>query len=249
MNKHPEVKLYDTTLRDGTQGEGVNFSSLARIRIAQQLDSFGMHYIEGGWPGSNPKDVSFFERAADMEWKNARVAAFGSTRRKDIAVEDDGQVRTLLEAKTPVITFFGKSWRLHVTEILGTTETENQAMIRDTTRYLKEHGREVIYDAEHFFDGYKDAPEHALATLAAAKEGGADWLVLCDTNGGTMPHEVAEITEVVMKTLGIPVGIHTHDDTGVAVANALASILAGATQVQGTVNGYGSASATATSPR
>ena len=239
MNKHPEVKLYDTTLRDGTQGEGVNFSSLDKIRIAQQLDSFGMHYIEGGWPGSNPKDVSFFERAADLEWKNARVAAFGSTRRKDIAVEDDGQVRTLLEAKTPVITFFGKSWRLHVTEILGTTETENQAMIRDTTRYLKEHGREVIYDAEHFFDGYKDAPEHALATLAAAKEGGADWLVLCDTNGGTMPHEVAEITEVVMKTLGIPVGIHTHDDTGVAVANALASILAGATQVQGTVNGYG----------
>lgn len=239
MNKHPEVKLYDTTLRDGTQGEGVNFSSLDKIRIAQQLDSFGMHYIEGGWPGSNPKDVSFFERAADLEWKNARVAAFGSTRRKDIAVEDDGQVRTLLEAKTPVITFFGKSWRLHVTEILGTTEAENQAMIRDTTRYLKEHGREVIYDAEHFFDGYKDAPEHALATLAAAKEGGADWLVLCDTNGGTMPHEVAEITEVVMKTFGLPVGIHTHDDTGVAVANALASILAGATQVQGTVNGYG----------
>jgi len=239
MNKHPDVKLYDTTLRDGTQGEGVNFSSLDKIRIAQQLDSFGMHYIEGGWPGSNPKDVSFFERAADLEWKNARVAAFGSTRRKGIAVEDDGQVRTLLEAKTPVITFFGKSWRLHVTEILGTTEEENQAMIRDTTRYLKEHGREVIYDAEHFFDGYKDAPEHALATLAAAKEGGADWLVLCDTNGGTMPHEVAEITEVVMKTFGIPVGIHTHDDTGVAVANALASILAGATQVQGTVNGYG----------
>jgi 2-isopropylmalate synthase len=239
MSKHPEVKLYDTTLRDGTQGEGVNFSSLDKIRIARELDDFGMHYIEGGWPGSNPKDVSFFEQAADLEWKNARIAAFGSTRRKDIAVEDDGQVRTLLEAKTPVITFFGKSWRLHVTEILSTTEAENQAMIRDTTRYLKEHGKEVIYDAEHFFDGYKDSPEHALATLAAAKDGGADWLVLCDTNGGTMPHEVAEITEVVMKTFGIPVGIHTHDDTGVAVANALASILAGATQVQGTVNGYG----------
>ena len=239
MTKHPDIKLYDTTLRDGTQGEGVNFSSLDKIRIAQQLDSFGMHYIEGGWPGSNPKDVSFFERAADLEWKNARIAAFGSTRRKDIAVEDDGQVRTLIEAKTPAITFFGKSWRLHVTEILGTTEKENQAMIRDTTRYLKEHGREVVYDAEHFFDGYKDAPEHALATLAAAREGGADWLVLCDTNGGTMPHEVAAITEVVMKTFGIPVGIHTHDDTGVAVANALASILAGATQIQGTVNGYG----------
>jgi len=154
-------------------------------------------------------------------------------------VEDDPQVKLLLDAKTPVITFFGKSWRLHVTEILTTTEEENQAMIRDTTRYLKENGREVIYDAEHFFDGYKDAPEHALATLAAAKEGGADWLVLCDTNGGTMPHEVAEITEVVVKEFGIPVGIHSHDDTGVGVANALASILAGSTQVQGTINGYG----------
>ncbi len=239
MSNHPDVKLYDTTLRDGTQGEGVNFSSLDKIRIAKELDAFGMHYIEGGWPGSNPKDVSFFERAAEIEWKNARIAAFGSTRRKDIGVEDDGQVRTLLDAKTPVITFFGKSWRLHVTEILGTTEKENQAMIRDTTRYLKEHGREVVYDAEHFFDGYKDAPEHALATLAAAKEGGADWLVLCDTNGGTLPHEIAEITEVVFRTLGIPVGIHTHDDTGVAVANALAAIRAGANQVQGTMNGYG----------
>lgn len=239
MSIHPDVKLYDTTLRDGTQGEGVSFSSLDKIRIAQQLDLFGMHYIEGGWPGSNPKDVSFFERAADLEWKQARIAAFGSTRRKDVGVEDDSQVRTLLEAKTPVITFFGKSWRLHVTEILGTTEEENRNMIRDTTRYLKENGREVVYDAEHFFDGYKDSPEHALATLAAAKEGGADWLVLCDTNGGTMPHEVAEITEIVAKTFGIPVGIHTHDDTGVAVANALASVLAGATQVQGTMNGYG----------
>lgn len=239
MSQHPEVKLYDTTLRDGTQGEGVNFSSLDKIRIAEELDAFGMHYIEGGWPGSNPKDVSFFERAADLEWKNARIAAFGSTRRKNVAVEDDPQVQLLLDARTPAITFFGKSWRLHVTEVLGTTEEENQAMIRDTTAYLKENGREVIYDAEHFFDGYKDSPEHALATLQAARDGGADWVVLCDTNGGTMPHEVAEITEVVMREIGIPVGIHTHDDTGVAVANALSSIQAGATQVQGTINGYG----------
>ncbi|MDF1861047.1 MAG: citramalate synthase [Verrucomicrobiales bacterium] len=239
MSKHPEVKLYDTTLRDGTQGEGVNFSSLDKVRIAEELDAFGMHYIEGGWPGSNPKDVSFFERAADLDWKNARIAAFGSTRRKNIGVEDDPQVKLLLDAKTPVITFFGKSWRLHVTEVLTTTEEENQAMIRDTTRYLKENGREVIYDAEHFFDGYKDSPEHALATLQAAKDGGADWVVLCDTNGGTMPHEVAEMTEIVIREIGIPVGIHTHDDTGVAAANAQASILAGATQVQGTVNGYG----------
>ncbi|MEM9017611.1 MAG: citramalate synthase, partial [Verrucomicrobiota bacterium] len=176
---------------------------------------------------------------ADLDWKVARITAFGSTRRKETPVEEDSQVQTLLDAKTPVITFFGKSWRLHVTEILRTTEEENQAMIRDTTRYLKENGREVIYDAEHFFDGYKDSPEHALATLAAAKEGGADWVVLCDTNGGTMPDEVAEITEIVMKAVGIPVGIHTHDDTGVGVANALASIRAGATQVQGTINGYG----------
>lgn len=239
MSEHPKVKLYDTTLRDGTQGEGVNFSSLDKIRIAQELDEFGMHYIEGGWPGSNPKDVSFFEQAADLDWKNARIAAFGSTRRKNIAVEDDPQVQLLLDANTPAITFFGKSWRLHVTEVLGTTEEENQDMIRDTTRYLKENGREVIYDAEHFFDGYKDSPEHALATLMAAKEGGADWVVLCDTNGGTMPHEAGEITEIVMREIGIPVGIHTHDDTGVAVANALASVNSGATQVQGTVNGYG----------
>ncbi|MEM9280971.1 MAG: citramalate synthase, partial [Verrucomicrobiota bacterium] len=239
MSEHPTVKLYDTTLRDGTQGEGVSFSSLDKIRIAKELDTFGMHYIEGGWPGSNPKDVSFFEQAADLEWSNARITAFGSTRRKNIGVEDDPQVQLLLDARTPAITFFGKSWRLHVTEILGTTEEENQAMIRDTTRYLKENGREVIYDAEHFFDGYKDSPEHALATLAAAREGGADWVVLCDTNGGTMPHEVGEITEVVMKEIGVPVGIHTHDDTGVGVANALASVGAGATQVQGTINGYG----------
>lgn len=239
MSDHPKVYLYDTTLRDGTQGEGVNFSSLDKIRIAEELDAFGIDYIEGGWPGSNPKDVSFFERAADLDWKHAKIAAFGSTRRKDTPVEEDPQVKTLLDAKTPVITFFGKSWRLHVTEVLGTTEEENQAMIRDTTRYLKEQGREVIYDAEHFFDGYKDAPEHALATLAAAKEGGADWLVLCDTNGGTMPHEIAEMTETVIKELGIAVGIHTHDDTGVGVANALASVRAGATQVQGTINGYG----------
>ncbi len=233
------VKLYDTTLRDGTQGEGVSFSSLDKIRVAKELDEFGMDYIEGGWPGSNPKDVAFFEEAAKLEWKNAKIAAFGSTRRKETDVENDPQVKLLLDAQTPVITFFGKSWKLHVTEILTTSVEENQAMIRDTTAFLKENGREVIYDAEHFFDGYKDDPEHALATLAAAKEGGADWLVLCDTNGGTMPHEVAEMTEIVAKTLGIPVGIHTHDDTGVAVANALASVLAGATQIQGTVNGYG----------
>lgn len=234
-----KVYLYDTTLRDGTQGEGVNFSSLDKIRIAQKLDEFGVDYIEGGWPGSNPKDEEFFAEAARITWKHAKIAAFGSTRRKGIAVEDDPQVATLLAAQTPVVTFFGKSWRLQVTEILGTTEEENRAMIRDTTAYLKKHGREVIYDAEHFFDGYKDDPEHALSTVRAAQEGGADMVVLCDTNGGTMPHEVSEIARVVLRELGMPVGIHTHDDCGLAAANALAAVHAGATQVQGTMNGYG----------
>lgn len=233
------VTIYDTTLRDGTQGEGVNFSSLDKIRIARRLDDFGVDYIEGGWPGSNPKDVAFFEEARKIEWKCAKIAAFGSTRRKDTAVEDDPQVATLLAAQTPVITFFGKTWKLHVLEVLSTTVEENQAMIRDTTAYLKAAGREVIYDAEHFFDGYKDDPEHALATLAAAKEGGADMVVLCDTNGGTMADEVAEMTRAVIEALSMPVGIHTHNDCGLGVANALAAIRAGAAQVQGTVNGYG----------
>lgn len=233
------VAIYDTTLRDGTQGLGLSFSSLDKLRVAEKLDEFGVDYIEGGWPGSNPKDVDFFAEAAKRNWKHAKIAAFGSTRRADKAVEDDTQVRTLLEAETPVITFFGKSWELHVTEVLRTTAEENRAMIRDTSRYLKQQGREVIYDAEHFFDGYKDDADHALSTLLAAQEGGAEIAVLCDTNGGTMPHEVEEITQAVIDALDIPVGIHTHDDTGVGVANALASIRAGAVQLQGTINGYG----------
>ncbi len=233
------VAIYDTTLRDGTQGEGVSFSSLDKILIAQKLDEFGVDYIEGGWPGSNPKDVSFFEEARKRTWKNAKIAAFGSTRRADRPVEEDPQVRTLLEAETPVVTIFGKSWKLHVEQVLRTTPEENRNMIRDTVRYLKEHGREVVYDAEHFFDGYKDDAGHALATLVAAKEGGADIVVLCDTNGGTMPHEVEAITDHVCRELAMPVGIHTHDDTGVGVANALAAVRAGASHVQGTVNGYG----------
>ena len=234
-----KIQIYDTTLRDGTQGLGVSFSSLDKIRIAERLDEFGMDYIEGGWPGSNPKDVEFFELAKDRDWKNARIAAFGSTRRADTDVEQDPQVKLLIDASTPVVTIFGKSWKLHVTDVLRTTPEENQAMIRDTTRYLKEQGKEVVYDAEHFFDGFKDDEEHALATLAAAKEGGADILVLCDTNGGAMPHEVAEITLTVKEKLAMAVGIHTHDDTGVGVANALSSIRAGSEHVQGTVNGYG----------
>lgn len=239
MSLPQSVSIYDTTLRDGTQGLGLSFSSLDKIRVAEKLDDFGVDYIEGGWPGSNPKDVDFFAEASRREWKNAKIAAFGSTRRADKSVEEDPQVRTLLDAETPVITFFGKSWKLHVTEVLRTTPEENRAMIRDTARYLKGRGREVIYDAEHFFDGYKDDPEHALATLLSAQDGGAQIVVLCDTNGGTMPHEIEQMTLVVTESLDVPVGIHTHDDTGVGVANALAAIRSGAVQVQGTINGYG----------
>lgn len=232
--------LYDTTLRDGTQGEGVNFSSLDKLRIAHQLDEFGIHYIEGGWPGSNPKDIEFFNLAKNETFKTAKIAAFGSTRRAGIAVENDPQVITLLAAETPVVTFYGKSWLMHVTEVLRTTPEENRAMIRDTVRFCKEAGREVIYDAEHFFDGYKDEPEYALSTLAAAVEGGADMLVLCETNGGCLPNEIEDIVSKVRAQFpDAAIGIHTHDDGGLGVANALAAVRAGACQIQGTINGYG----------
>jgi len=231
------VTIYDTTLRDGTQGEGVSFSLRDKIRVAERLAAFGVDYIEGGWPGSNPKDIAFFNEAAGRDWGRTRIAAFGSTRRPNLAVEKDPQIQTLLDAKTPVITVFGKSWLLHVTEVLGVTPAENRSMISDSVAYLKRHGREIIYDAEHFFDGYKDDPEHALATLAAASE--ADLLVLCDTNGGTLPDEIAAITRTVMDRIGKPVGIHTHNDCEVGVANALAAVRVGAIQVQGTINGYG----------
>jgi 2-isopropylmalate synthase len=234
------VYIYDTTLRDGTQGEGFQLSGLDKLRIARYLDQFGVDYIEGGWPGSNPKDVEFFQEAKKLDLKHAKLAAFGSTRRANVKVEDDAQVRLLLEAETPVVTIFGKSWELQVTEILRTSVEENQAMIRDTVAYLVKNGREVVYDAEHFFDGYKDSPEHALATLKAAAEGGAACLVLCDTNGGTLPKEIMEICVAVRKYLpGTPIGIHTHNDCELAVANAIAAVYAGAIQVQGTINGYG----------
>jgi len=235
-----KVSLYDTTLRDGTQGEGVNFSSLDKLRIAHELDNFGMHYIEGGWPGSNPKDVEFFELARKETFRHAKIAAFGSTRRANVAVDKDPQVLTLLDAETPVVTFYGKSWLLHVTEVLKTTPEENRAMIRDTVRFCKEAGREVLYDAEHFFDGFKDEPEYALSTLEAALEGGADMLVLCETNGGCLPHEVEEIVRKVQARFpSAAIGIHTHDDGGLGVANALAAVRGGAQQIQGTINGYG----------
>jgi 2-isopropylmalate synthase len=232
--------LYDTTLRDGTQGEGFQLSVLDKLRIAERLDAFGIDFIEGGWPGSNPKDVEFFREAKSLNLKHAKLAAFGSTRRANTPVTEDPQVALLLEAETPVVTIFGKSWELHVTEVLRTTVEENRAMIRDTVAHLVKHGREVMYDAEHFFDGYKDSPEHALSTLEAAAEGGAACLVLCDTNGGTLPEEIVQICAAVREHLpDVPFGIHTHNDCELAVANAVAAIKAGATQVQGTINGYG----------
>jgi len=234
------VSIYDTTLRDGTQGEGFQLSGLDKLRIAQRLDDFGIDYIEGGWPGSNPKDIEFFREAKKLNLKHAKLAAFGSTRRANSEVEEDPQVRLLMEAETPVVTIFGKSWQLQVTEVLRTSIEENLAMIRDTVAHLVRHGREVIYDAEHFFDGYKDSPEHALGTLQAAAEGGAACLVLCDTNGGSLPSEILQICQAVKARLpDMAFGIHTHNDCELGVANAIAAIRAGATQVQGTINGYG----------
>jgi 2-isopropylmalate synthase len=235
----PEVEIYDTTLRDGSQGEGINFSVADKLRIAERIDAFGIHYIEGGFPGANPKDIEFFEQAKRKKFKRARLAAFGATRRKHARVEADEQVRLLLEAETPVVTIVGKTWLLHVKEVLRTTPEDNLAMIGDTVRYLKDHGKFVIYDAEHSFDGFSDEPDYALATWQAAEKAGADFVVLCDTNGGRLPNEIARITSLARGRLNTRIGIHTHDDIGLGVANALAGLEAGAVQVQGTINGYG----------
>lgn len=234
-----QVTIYDTTLRDGTQGTGISFSTLDKIRVAERLDKFGVHYIEGGWPGSNPKDAAFFQEAAKRTWKNAKITAFGMTRRGKIKVQDDPQVQMLLDAQTPVVTVVGKTWPLHVTEVFQVSLEENLAMIADTVAYLKKHGREVLYDAEHFFDSFKEDPEYSLKTIQAANDAGADLVVLCETNGGALPDFVAEVTRQAVAKLGRPVGIHTHNDGGVGVANALAAVQAGACQVQGTINGYG----------
>jgi 2-isopropylmalate synthase len=235
----PEIEIYDTTLRDGSQGEGINFSVLDKLRIAEKLDAFGIHYVEGGWPGSNPKDIEFFAQAKRKKFRCAKLAAFGSTRRKSIAVADDEQVRLLLEAETPVVTIYGKTWLLHVKQVLRTTPDENIAMIADTVRYLKARQKFVVYDAEHAFDGFKDTGDYALATWKAAEAAGADIVVLCDTNGGSLPGEIATITAAARAGLKCRVGIHSHDDIGLGVANALAALGAGATHVQGTINGYG----------
>jgi len=235
----PQVEIYDTTLRDGSQGEGINFSVADKLRIAEKLDAFGVHYIEGGWPGSNPKDIEFFAQAKKRKFKNAKLAAFGSTRKKNTPVEQDDQVRLLIEAGTPVVTIYGKTSMLHVKEVLRCTPEENLAMIGDTVRFLKDHGKFVIYDAEHAFDGFKLDSDYALATWQAAEKAGADFVVLCDTNGGCLPNEIAAITKTALGKLNCKVGIHTHDDIGLGVANALAALETGAVHVQGTINGYG----------
>lgn len=234
-----QVFIYDTTLRDGTQGEGISLSVDDKLKIAQRLDQLGVHYIEGGWPGSNPKDMEFFEKANQLSWKTAKITAFGSTRRQGISVERDENLKKLLESGVEVVTIFGKTWDFHVTHALKTTLKENLAMIYDSVHFLKDKGLEVIFDAEHFFDGYKNNPTYALEALKKAEEGGADWIVLCDTNGGTLPHELSEIVCYVQKTLGTEIGIHAHNDSECAVANSIAAVREGARQVQGTFNGYG----------
>ncbi len=235
------IKVYDTTLRDGTQGEGVSFSMEDKIRIAQRLDALGVHYIEGGWPGSNPKDLRFFKRVQDAVFKVAKVAAFGATRRPGVRPEEDGNLQALVEAGPPVVTIFGKSWDFHVTSAIGTTLEENLAMISDSITFLRKHFEEVIYDAEHFFDGFKRNRDYALKTILAAEAAGAHCLVLCDTNGGGLPHEISEIVREVKKVVkpATPLGIHVHNDTECAVANSLAAVSEGISHVQGTINGYG----------
>jgi 2-isopropylmalate synthase len=235
----PAIEIYDTTLRDGTQGHGISLSVADKLRIADRLDAFGVHYVEGGWPGSNPKDIEFFAEARHRSFAHARLSAFGSTRRKEVAPDSDEQVQLLIAAGTPVVTIFGKTSPLHVRAVLQTTLAENLAMIADTVRFLKSHGKFVVYDAEHCFDGFREDRTSALATLHAAANAGADVVTLCDTNGGSLPADVAAITRLTAAELPVPIGIHTHDDIGLGVANALAAIEAGATHVQGTVNGYG----------
>lgn len=234
-----KVDIYDTTLRDGSQGRGISFSVNDKLKIVQRFDEVGIDYIEGGWPGSNPKDEEFFRQVKNLPLKNSIVTAFGSTRKADIAVEDDLNLKELLAAETKSVALFGKSWDLHVLEALQTTLEENLAMIEESVTYMKKHGREVIYDAEHFFDGYRSDPRYALETLKAAQRGGADKIILCDTNGGVLPLELQQIIYAVKRVIGTPLGIHAHDDSGVAVANSIIAVEMGITQVQGTINGYG----------
>lgn len=234
-----KIFVYDSTLRDGAQAQGISFTVNDKLKIAASLDEFGVDYIEAGNPGSNPKDLEFFEKIKSKPLKKAKLVAFGSTRRANIATEDDANVKALLSADTPAVAIFGKSWDFHVTDIIRTTLEENLAMIRDTVEFMKNKGKETVFDAEHFFDGYKANPEYAMDSLDAAVQGGADWLVLCDTNGGAFPSEIYEIVKKVKERFKTPVGIHCHNDGGLGVANSIAAVEMGATQIQGTINGYG----------
>ena len=233
------IKIYDTTLRDGTQGEGVSFSMEDKVRLASRLDALGIHYIEGGWPGSNPKDLRFFARMQDVTLKHAKLAAFSMTRRAGGATDSDANMQALITAGAPVATIVGKAWDFHVSHALGTTLEENLAMVRDTIAFLRPKMDEVLFDAEHFFDGFRANREYALATLRAAESAGAHWLVLCDTNGGTLPADLVQILRVVKGSVKTPLGIHVHNDAECAVANSLAAVAEGVGQVQGTINGFG----------
>lgn len=235
----PRVEIYDTTLRDGSQREGISYTLDDKLRIAERLDTWGVAYIEGGWPGSNPKDMEFFERGRKRSWKSAKLSAFGMTRRSGIRAEDDKNLQALIAAGTPACTLVGKTSTLHVTEVVRTTLEENLRMIEESVAFLVAQGREVIYDAEHFFDGYRENPNYALDALRAAKRGGARSLVLCETNGGGLPWDVKAVVERVCGELQHPIGIHAHDDSGCGVANSLAAVLGGARHVQGTINGFG----------
>ena len=234
-----KIFTFDTTLRDGTQGEAVSFSVDDKLIITQKLDELGIDYVEGGWPGSNPKDKEFFARARELDLKHARLTAFGATRFAKNPVHEDRNVQALVDAGTPVVSIFGKTWDLHVKRALGITLEENLVLISETVKYLKDHGKEVVYDAEHFFDGYTANPEFALKTLEAAHRAGASVLCLCDTNGGTLTSRIEELVAEVRKRFDGVVGIHTHNDSDMAVANTLAAVEAGATHVQGCMNGYG----------
>jgi len=233
------IKIYDTTLRDGSQTEGISFSLNDKIKIAEKLDDLGIHYIEGGWPGSNPKDKEFFRIMKGKKLKHALITAFGSTRRAHISPEQDTNLKELVKSQAPVVTIFGKSWDLHVTDVIKCSLDENLAMIESSVAFLKKKKRTVFYDAEHFFDGYKHNPDYALKTLLAAQKGKAECIILCDTNGGTLPQEISRIVSEVKEHLDTPLGIHNHNDLDLAVANSLAAIEAGCVQVQGTFNGLG----------
>jgi len=233
------IFLYDTTLRDGTQAEDISFQVQDKVRIAQRLDELGIDYIEGGWPGSNPKDITFFRDIKKVYLKHSKIAAFGSTRRAKVTPAEDNNIQMLIEAEPDAVTIFGKTWDFHVREALRISLEENLELIQDSLVYLKERIGEVIYDAEHFFDGYKANPEYAIKTLQAAQAAKVDCIVLCDTNGGTLTHEIPAIMEVVNKAISTPLGIHAHNDSECAVANSIMAVSCGAVHVQGTINGFG----------